>query len=260
MRSASWQMLLSTDHFLRTRSEHSSNCRRSPCQKFIFDRDKSRFGRTRRPRTVPNARLRGPSQTQRPSRRSHRIASAVRSCPPRTQPALARKARVPDVQRRVLFGRRSILFWHLPGLYVLSHRARHKVHLALSSRLLAWLQIVTQIQHAILVRESAQLFLPPTTLGARLSAEGEEKAGNLSCRPRRAHCAPGGGRTVCGTRKPLKAPASRGAGVVVSRRIHALSAREKQHSWASRRSTCGLRCSPFTHHSLKCSQLLLNKR
>jgi len=167
MRSASWQMLLSTDHFLRTRSEHSSNCRRSPCQKFIFDRDKSRFGRTRRPRTVPNARLRGPSQTQRPSRRSHRIASAVRSCPPRTQPALARKARVPDVQRRVLFGLRNILFWNLPGLYVLSHRARHKVHLVLSSRLRALLQIVTLIQHAILVRGSPQLFLPPPTIGAR---------------------------------------------------------------------------------------------
>ena len=167
MRSASWQILLPADNFLRTRSEHSSNCSSSLRQKLTFDRDKSRFGRTRRPRTVPNARLRGPSQTQRPSRRSHRIASAVRSCPPRTQPALARKARVPDVQRGVLFGRRSILFWHLAGLYVLPHRARHKIHLALSSRLLALLQIITLIQHAILVRGSPQLSLPPSTTGAR---------------------------------------------------------------------------------------------
>jgi hypothetical protein len=58
---------------------------------------------------------------------------------------------VPDVQRRLLFGRRSIFFWHLAGLNVLAHRVRHTVHLALSSRLLALLQIVTLIQHAILV-------------------------------------------------------------------------------------------------------------
>jgi hypothetical protein len=98
---------------------------------------------------------------------------------------------VPDVQRRLLFGRRSILFRHLAGLWVLSHRARHSVHLALFSRLLVLLQIVTLIQHAILVRGPAQLFLPPTTIGARVRPEGEEKAGNLSCRPRCAYCAPG---------------------------------------------------------------------
>ena len=70
-----------------------------------------------------------------------------------------------------------------------------------------------------------------------------------------------GGRAH-GTREEeaIDSAGSRRTGVVVSRCIHALSAREKQHNWASRRSTCGLRCSPFTHHSLKCSQLLLNKR
>ena len=186
MRSASWQTLLPADNFLRTRSKHSSNCSSSLRQKLTFDRDKSRFGRTRRPRTVPHARPRGPSQTRRPSRHRHRIAPGVRSCSRRTGPALAHKACVPDVQRRLLFGRHTILFWHLAGLYVLSHRARHSIHLVLSGRLLALLQIIALIQHAILVRGRAQLFLPPTTIGARLSAEGEEKAGNLSCRPRSA--------------------------------------------------------------------------
>ena len=70
-----------------------------------------------------------------------------------------------------------------------------------------------------------------------------------------------GGRAH-GTREEdaIDSAGSRGTRVAFSRRIHALSAREKQHSRASRRSTCGLRCSPCTHHSLKCSQLLLNKR
>jgi len=74
MRSASWQILLPADNFLRTRSEHSSNCSSSLRQKLTFDRDKSRFGRTRRPRTVPHARPPGALHTQRPSRCSHRIA------------------------------------------------------------------------------------------------------------------------------------------------------------------------------------------
>ena len=70
-----------------------------------------------------------------------------------------------------------------------------------------------------------------------------------------------GGRAH-GTREEeaIDSAGSRGTGVAFSRRIHLVSARENPHSRRSRRSTCGLRCSPCTHHSLKCSQLLLNKR
>ena len=119
-----------------------------------------------------------------------------------------------DVQRRVLFGLRNILFWNLPGLYVLSHRARHKVHLVLSSRLRALLQIVTQIQHAILVRGPAQLSLPPTTIGAPLSAEGEERGRQPELpAEERVLCPEGGGRTVRGRRKPLKAPGAAALGL-----------------------------------------------
>lgn len=46
----------------------------------------------------------------------------------------------------------------------------------------------------------------------------------------------------------------------VIQRITPLSTRDTQRSRASNRSACGLRCSPCTHHSVKCSQLLLNKR
>ena len=46
----------------------------------------------------------------------------------------------------------------------------------------------------------------------------------------------------------------------VSQRLNSLSTRDTQLIRARRLSTCGLRCSPCTHHSLKCSQLLLNRR
>ena len=48
--------------------------------------------------------------------------------------------------------------------------------------------------------------------------------------------------------------------VTANQRINSLNTCDRRRSGSRRRSTCGLRCCPCTHHSLKCSQLLLSRR